>query len=66
MGTNYFGHFMLTALLRWRPRMPASSRSRPSPMVRLQQVPLLRQGRVQDKGNYAASKLACLTATIES
>ena len=53
MGTNYFGHFMLTALL--MPALMVVRRARRRALLRhhvvcLQQVPLLRQGRVQDKG----------------
>lgn len=70
MGTNYFGHFMLTALL-----MPALMASEDARVVALSSVTTwfasnkyhyFVKGASKTKGNYAASKLACLAATIES
>ena len=69
MGTNYFGHFALTALL-----MPALRASPDARVVALSSVTTwfasnkyqnYVKGASKTKGNYAASKLACLAATIE-
>ena len=70
MGTNYFGHFALTALL-----MPALRASPDARVVALSSVTtwfasnkyqFYVKGESKTKGNYAASKLACLASTIES
>eukprot|EP00227_Mantoniella_beaufortii_P007331 CAMPEP_0197587978 /NCGR_PEP_ID=MMETSP1326-20131121/9422_1 /TAXON_ID=1155430 /ORGANISM="Genus nov. species nov., Strain RCC2288" /LENGTH=302 /DNA_ID=CAMNT_0043152763 /DNA_START=119 /DNA_END=1023 /DNA_ORIENTATION=- len=70
MGTNYFGHFMLTALL-----MPALMAAEEARVVALSSVTTwfasdkyfhFVKGASKTKGNYAASKLACLSATIET
>ena len=69
MGTNYFGHFMLTALL-----MPALMAAPEARVVALSSVTTwfasnkyqyYVKGPSKTKGNYAASKLACLSTTIE-
>jgi len=70
MGTNYFGHFMLTALL-----MPALMAAGEARVVALSSVTTwfasdkyqyYVKGASKTKGNYAASKLACLAATVEA
>lgn len=69
MGTNYFGHFMLTALL-----MPALMAAPEARVVALSSVTTwfasnkyqyYVKGESKTKGNYAASKLACLAMTME-
>ena len=69
MGTNYFGHFMLTALL-----MPALMAAPEARVVALSSVTtwfasnkyqFYVKGESKTKGNYAASKLACLAMTME-
>jgi retinol dehydrogenase-12 len=68
MGTNYFGHFLLTSLL-----MPALLKSDDARVVSLSSVTTwfasnkyqhFVKGASKTKGNYAASKLACLAFTI--
>ena len=70
MGTNYFGHFMLMALL-----MPALMAAESARVVALSSVTtwfasnkyhFFVKGASKTKGNYAASKLACLAATMEA
>jgi retinol dehydrogenase-12 len=70
MGTNYLGHFMLTALL--APALMASADAR---VVALSSVTTwfasnkyqhFIKGASKTNGNYAASKLACLAFTIEA
>ena len=70
MGTNYFGHFMLTSLL-----LPALQRGKgTSRVVALSSVTswfgsnkyhYFVKGPSKTKGNYSASKLACLAMTRE-
>ena len=68
MGTNYFGHFLLTSLL-----MPCLLKSDDARIVQLSSVTTwfasnkyqhFVKGVSKTKGNYAASKLACLAFTI--
>ena len=70
MGTNYFGHFMLTSLL-----MPALLKSSDARVVALSSVTTwfasnkyqhFVKGASKTKGNYAASKLACLAFTLDA
>jgi NAD(P)-dependent dehydrogenase (short-subunit alcohol dehydrogenase family) len=72
MGTNYFGHFLLTNLL-----MKALLRSEDARVVQLSSVTTwfasdkyqyFVKGASKTKGNYATSKLACLafTSTAQS
>ena len=70
MGTNYFGHFMLTSLL-----LPALQKGKgTSRVVALSSVTswfgsnkyhYFVKGPSKTKGNYSASKLACLAMTRE-
>ena len=69
MGTNFFGHFMLTALL-----MPALMAAPEARIVSLSSVTTwfasnkyqyYIKGASKTQGNYAASKLACLAMTYE-